>query len=329
MLSTAKNKEISIGPAKVMAAYPDERIVSIKWLNRPTDRHNVMVVTDPNSYSFPQVGDCGLVISVDNYDYFIGKLEYRYADKINGTSEGRTKDASGQDIYAKKVQPGDVFLAPLLRATSLFLSKTGGMSLSAKSGDGLVYYAYNRLAKLKAKATIILGQGVTAAFGKVMRDLGAGLQVIPNVDLPTTPSVESLIDVTINTFRMARLHLGHVLNSVGVPELGSIIPTARLRAILEVCTASVPIAVLKMDELGHIELSSTIGKIMIDSTAPVPLDSILLGGSLLTLTQHAVWGELLIDWLNNHTHPTSMGPTSTPTIPALPATLLSKKVLVG
>jgi hypothetical protein len=97
--------------------------------------------------------------------------------------------------------------------------------------------------------------------------------------------------------------------------------------LLEVCAAGAPLAVLKMDEAGNIELKSTLGQISIEG---IPVGGILLGG-IASAVHPAVFGDVLMTWLNSHTHPTSVGPTGPPTSPPglLPASALSQKVLLS
>lgn len=325
---------VYIGPAEVLSANEDDRVLSIRWLSRPSKVQNVLVVNDPTSYSLPKRGDIGLVISTGGHAYFVGKLEYGYKEKIYGKKlekDKRVTDGDGNKIYARKVNPGETLLSNIVNGVSLFIGNSGGYSLLSRIGDGLTYSASDRYASLSAKALRFIGQEVTAAFGKVMRNLGAGLQVIPNPTNPLTPAVESMITVASNALNLARVHLGHVMNPLGIFEFSSF--GGRLRALLEACDVlGISSSSIKMDEIGNLEMSSATspttaatGKTLVDSGNPI--NSVLLGG--LLATQHAVFGEALLNWLNMHTHPTSVGPTSIPVVPADPLSLLSKKVMVG
>lgn len=74
---------------------------------------------------------------------------------------------------------------------------------------------------------------------------------------------------------------------------------------------------IHIDGTGGVTVTST------DFTAKTTTVNLVDGAD-----QSVVRGEDLLTWLNAHTHPTGMGPSSTPTTPALPADFLSSAAKV-
>jgi hypothetical protein len=306
--------------AEITATDPENRLVNVKWLGLAEGKEGVTVLAPVGNYSFPKVGDRGVVIQIGTFDIFIGKIEYNYVKQIAGD----VKDALTKSVLlAKKVLDGEVFLSNLPQRAWLYISNTGGFSLMNGLGDGLRYFASNRLLRLGGMALRADTFSAITKIGAVFRNLPSqGNTVIPS-DVVTIPAVEGLIDLVVNGLRLARLHIGHIKNSLGVDELGSW--GARLRALIEVCNpAGTPLAVFKIDEIGNIEIASTSTAVMLNG---MPVAGILLGG--LAASQSAVLGEALLRWLNTHTHPTGTGPSGVPITPVTAAEILSQKVKIG
>lgn len=279
----------------VKSTIPEKRIITVKYLGSDREKQGVIVVTDPGSYSFPSVEDVVLLLEAESYVYCIGKIEYSYEDKI----EGSTK--------AKKVAGGETWIGSVIKKVWLYIANSGNFSLMNGLNDGLKYFAQSRFLRLAAGVVNLVGSGAEASFGSVIRDIpGIGKTPIPS-DIPTIPSVEGLIDIVYNNLKLARLHIGHVMDTtLGVAEISSF--GTRLRAILEVATGGVTLAVLKMDETGNIELSTVpTGKVMLNGN---PVGGIMLSG--LGSAFSGVLGEKLTSYLLAHTHGSPAGNTSPP-----------------
>ena len=312
----------------VVSTNPEHRTVKVQIHGTERYLEDVIVITDSGSFSFPSVGDFGLVIGDDVRSYFIGKIEFGYKDKI----DGKLRDKStGAKILAKLVNDGEIYIGNLIKRCWLSISSGGDFSLLNGLNEGIKYFRSLRFLRLASMFIHLLGNGVNVYFGSVARDIpGAGKTVIPSDAGPTIPAIEAFIDLFIEPLktRLARFHIGHIKNSLGVDEFGSL--GGRLRGILEVCNqAGVTIASLKMDEVGNIELTALPpGKLVLDGS---PESGILLGG--LGAVQSAAFGDLLINWLLNHTHSTPVGPSGVPIqVPGFSTTLselLSKKVKIG
>jgi len=312
----------------VVATNLEDRLLRVQV--HGTERHidDVIMVTDPGSFSFPRKYDQGLVIEDDVRSFYVGKIEFGFKDKVDGNVQDKE---TGVNILAKLVKEGEIYLSNLTKRVWLNISRSGDFSLMNGLGEGLRYFRQYRFLRLTSMFTNILNNGVNVFLGSVVRDIPAvGKQVIPSDAGPTIPSIEALINVFIEPLkiRLARLHLGHVKNDLGIDEFGSF--GARVRGIMEVCNpAGVSMASLKFDEAGNIELSSLPpGTVMIDGNV---ISGILLGG--FGAVQSAVYGDLLVSWLLAHTHNSSVGPTSvpqlTPGFSAALTELLSKKVKIG
>lgn len=270
-----------MSPAKILATHPADRLVDVAWIGTETTKQNVVVVDSYSNYTFPKVGDTGLVIGNGVHYYFLGKIEYGYAVKIKGKVKNpktgehtEIRDVStGRPIQAKEVKDGEIFLANLASRVWLSMTNSGDFSLLKGLQEGLRYYAKDRLLKLKGMVVQVVGNGLEAAFGTRVRALtGVGLTPIPDETLKA-PATEFFVLLKKLGVKTERLHLGYVSDSmVGADEFGSF--GARLKAILEVCKGGIPVAVLKMDEAGGVELSSTTTNVMLNAT----LGLIQLGG---------------------------------------------------
>jgi len=249
-----------LSEAQVFAVYPNERVIDINLLGKDRQLQRVLVVNTPNNYSFPQIGDIVLVLILQSRYYCIGTVEHGYRAKVDGTYIDKS---TGKNIITKNVQPGEVFLTNLARRLWLYLSNSGNFSLMSGDNDGLAYYIKNRYLRLKGQVTQIIGSGTTASFGYVFRNLGKGYQPVASKDNPSTPAIEALIDIAQQSLRVVRFQIGEIKNALGIDEL-STFPGNFLKAIIEVCQAGIPIAGLKMDDGGNVELSSLLGKTMID-----------------------------------------------------------------
>ena len=171
--------------------------------------------------------------------------------------------------------------------------------------DGIKYFKQSRFLRIAGGVVSLVGNGAYIAFGTVMRDIPLqGKTPIPG-DVATIPSVEGLIQLLYNNIKLARFHIGHVADTaLGVIEMGSF--GTRLRALLEVCNPTgIPIAVLKMDEAGNIELSAVPpGKVMFNGN---PVGGVMLSG--LGSAYSAVLGEKAVQVMLNHIHPSPAGNT--------------------
>jgi hypothetical protein len=306
--------------ATVKAVDSTNRFIDIQYMGSDRTKKEVILVMDPGNYAFPKVGDRVFVLDVGERTYCLGRIDYRYKTLVDG---GTKDETTGVEIKTKDVHDNEIYLGNFLKRTWLSLSNSGDFSLMAAKGggEGLKYIFKDRFLKLAGMAVQVIGNGARVAFGSVVRNIAGEITPIPS-DAPLLPAVEGVIDLYYSTLRLARMGIGHIKNSLGIDEFGSW--GARLRAIIEVCQAGVPIAVMKMDEAGNIEISSTLAQVMLDST--IPVNSVLLGG--LAAAFSVPLGESLNTWLTGHTHSSGTGPTGVPIIPPTSA-LLSQKVKVS
>lgn len=319
---------IWLSPGVVTAAYPEKRLVNVKWRGAEIGKQNVIVINDFGSYGFPKVGDTGLVIGNGTHYYFIGKIEYGYEAQIKGFYiDSNTKKEvkivdpdTGSSILARKVKEGEIFLGNFAKRVWMNISGNGDFSFMNGLNDGLKYLKGWRLFRLAGQTISMLGNGVEVAIGSCMRQIPMlGDMVFPDETQKST-APEFFVELKKAGLKTARLHLGYVRNMLGIDELSTTFG-ARIKALIEVCTGGLPVAVLKMDEAGNIEMSTNLGIVLLDA-----LTFIKLGG--VAAVHPAVFGDSLLTWLNTHTHPTSTGPSGFPVTLADPS-LLSTKVQLG
>ena len=303
-------QSIIIRTAKVQSVDTDNRTVDIIWFGLGTGAHNVPIVNGPSDYSMPSEGDIGLVIGVENNSFYIGKVDYGYA--------ARLADPKTLGLY-KSLSEGDVYISNKKTTAGLALTSLGDFSL-ATGEDGFRHIASTRETSVEGQTTSVLGYAANFVVGMVRR-LN---QIVPLVPGGIVPAVEGLLEIALNGVRTARLHLGDVQNTVGVIEYSSYATATPLKAVLEVCNAlGTPIAGIKIDTAGNIEITSKTGQVQVNG---LPTNGIVLGE--LTAAQHAVLGEVLLDYIANHKHGTSVGPTSPPIVPPVAANLLSKRTVL-
>jgi len=263
----------------IKAADESNRTVDVNYMGTDRGRNNVRVVAPPGNYSFPKTGDHCLIIAADEQAYCVGVVQFGYSKKLE---RGNVVDPStGEPIQARLVAEGGIWFGNLVKRVWMSIAPSGDFSLMNGMNDGLKYIKQNRFLRLAGMALRLMGNGANVAFGSVYRYATNGsLYAVPSDLGPTIPAVEGLIDVSLSLLRIARLHLGYVVDANAIPETGSW--GGRLRAILETAIAGVTNAALKIDEAGNIELSSSAAVVMFDGTM------IQLGG--LTAAQPVIKG---------------------------------------
>lgn len=266
-------QKLTVIPAKITATDPENRLVNVKYLNMSAGVTNVIVLSSHGNLSFPNVGDCGLVLRFENWAYYLGTIEYGFARRIAGELKDET---TGQTLLAKLIKDGEVFLNNVKSNLFLALSNNGDINLVNGRDEGLSYTSKFRLLKTAALTLRQIGNGVTSAIGSVVRDL-PGLGPTISIGDSGGPAVEAFTEVKENGVKLSRLHLGYVKDTtLGVDEVSSY--ASRVRAVLEVCAGPVPLAYLKIDELGNIELSSASGNM--SQTVGQNLDITTVGGKI-------------------------------------------------
>lgn len=304
MPSIEAQGNVWVEPARVEASDIINRTIDIKLLHSDLGAQRAIPVMDFGNYSFPKAGDfvLALISGIDNPVYCIGKIDYGYKEKVDGKAiDQQTKST----VIAKAVKEGEIFIGNLVKRMWLHMAPNGDFSLMNGLSEGINYIKNIRFLQLSGIAVQALGSGSVFNVGAVARDIpSTGKTIIPS-DAPLIPAIEGMIDLVVGVLRLARFHIGHIKNALGVDELGSW--GARLRAIIEVCAPGVPLAVLKMDEIGNIELSSTMGVTMLNG---MPGRGILLGG--LGAAHPVAYGDTLLQWIRTHTHGTGVGPSSVP-----------------
>jgi hypothetical protein len=327
-----KSLDAELAPAKVIATYPQERTVDVEMANFQARKSGVIVVNNPGNYSFPAVGDMGLVIGQDTTGYYwIGKIEYGFARKISG----ETDPATGRKYPLREVADGEAYISNPKNGTGLMLSSSGGFSLLAYIQDGISYIG-NKLGTplrmLQAKARTF-----QATATNVLLNLGVVVRSIPPTgDSPISYAgqaateflvkVQKVIGVVAQT--VVKFQLGDIMaepaaSTTGIPEQ-STATGGLLKAVLLVNddAGATELGALRIDNLGGVEIKGTLAIIQ-DATA------IYIGTVLGDLSQPAVKGMDLMAWLNSHQHGTGVGPSGTPLTPAGPTTFNSSKVFLG
>lgn len=255
-----ETKGVFVQPAEVVTVNSRNRTVDVKFLGIESGAKDVVVLFGSGDYTMPKEGEYGLILVADNWEYYLGKLEYNYANKV----DGKTRDPySGERLIAKAVRGGEIFISNLAKRIRLNLSNTGNFSLMNGFQEGLKYVRKNRILQLAGMTVKMLTGGTNLGFGSVLRDLpGQGPTVLTE---GTTPYTEGYIEVLKNAVRVAKLHLGDVKETtLGADEVGSY--GGRLRALIQTYAGDVPLAKFGIDESGNIEVASSPGKTMVDGT---------------------------------------------------------------
>jgi hypothetical protein len=318
MFDTNNQPPLWLYPARITGIDAEKRVLSVEWIGTEGGRQNVIMTNDSGSYNMPDIGDTGLVIGNGLWYFWIGKVEYGYRDKC----AGKIKDQdTGRRILAKLINEGEIFIGNIKNRIALSMQSNGSFSFINGFLDGIVYTVKYRIMQLAGQRVELNGNGVNVVAGSCVRDLpGVGTTVMPD-ESGTANAQEFFVEVLKSGVRTARIHLGYVRNALGIDEVGSW--GTRLRALLEICDGPIPIAVLKVDDSGNIEISSLLGNVMVNSgTSGI----IQLGG--LGAVQRIPLGTNLLEWLNAHTHGSAVGPTSQPIVIA-DESLLSKKTFTS
>ena len=263
---------------KVIATYPEARVIDVKWPNLDVIKRSVVVVQGSENYSFPKVDEVGLVIGndVERY-YYLGKIEFAYNRRL----AGEDKDpATGKKWPLSLIDAGEVYLLNILTGVGLRFSNSGDFSLKNRR-DGLKYILEKagnplRWLTLAAKAVTLSSKTTELNVGAVIRSVPVlGNAIIKGVVDKTKAAQEFLVKVTqivgVAQVDKARLHLGDILvepvaSAMGaIPKLHTEIASlggvpAPLRANLAVCNealAGVEIASVKMDQTGNLSINAT------------------------------------------------------------------------
>jgi hypothetical protein len=332
--------------AEVIAAYPDARLVDIKWLNMGVNKRSVYVVQDSGVYSFPKVGEVGLVIGSDESKYYyLGKIEVGYQRRRDG--EELNPDTGGKWAL-RLIKAGEVYLSNVSKGVGLLMSNAGNFSLLTQIQDGIKYVA--DAAGEPLRWLTVAAKAVTVTSDTSYINVGAVIRAIPVLgnkivrDLSKTKAAQEILAKVTNIVGFfpldkALLHLGDIFvepitnGMAAIPkphtEIGAIGLATALRAILVAFNDfGIEAASVKLDNMGNVSINANLtGKAFVIGALGTHL-----GGTLeATQTHPAVVGDAVFNWLSTHKHDSSMGPTSVPTADSLAtlATILSKKVFVS
>lgn len=271
-----------INLGEVIESNPETQSVTIQWIGRSEKAENVRVLNPAGGYSFPRIGDRGLIVTTGSQNYFLGKIEFDYPGKTQGAFKDKI---TGTKLLAKVVEGGEVFLSNLMRRTMLSLPNTGDFSLMNGLNEGIRYFFQNRLLRLAGMSLEVLGQGVAGNIGTVVRSIPSigkiPISTVSNAALSvfgliaTIPAVEVLFKVSYNSLKLARLHLGHVIDDLGIQTDFSSAGQPLL-ALLETSIDGVTQAsALMMDKIGNSELLSKIANVIL---TPGAAGLVQLGG---------------------------------------------------
>lgn len=250
-----------VQPAKVIKVDPVQRSVDVKWLGQESGAKDIPILTNPGSFSMPKVGEGCLILLSESWEYYLGKLEYNYANKIEGTT---SDPHTGEKIIAKEVKGGEVFLSNLAKRAWMSITNSGDFGLLNGLNEGLKYFTKGRILRLAAMTVRVAGNGLKAALGSTVRDLpGKGATVITEGAAPT---VEGFVEISKAGVKLARAHLGEVKDTTlgSVPDTSSY--GSKLRVLLQSLAGDSPLAEVKLDEAGNAEMKATTGKALVDGT---------------------------------------------------------------
>ena len=337
--------QLNVFYGRVIATYPDARVIDVKWPNVNVIKRSVIVVQDSSNYSFPLVGEIGLVIGndVERY-YYLGKIEFGYSQQLEAQSNG---PAAGNSWALSLIEAGEVQLLNLLTGAALYLSNSGDFSLKNQLMDGLSYIREKtgnpfRWLTLAAKTVTLTSSTTSLTVGAVIRNIPVlGNTIIKGVTDKTKAAQEFLAKVTNIVgpaqINRAKLHLGDILIEPVASSLGAIPvlhteagvagAAAALQALLAVFNpVGIETASVKMDNLGNLSVNANLpgtGMLVINGV------QIYIGCTPLDMSQPMVKGTDLLTWLNTHTHNSSIGPTGTPVVIATPLDFCSTKTFVS
>jgi hypothetical protein len=298
----------------VIAAHQESRLVDVEWQETGVIKRQVAVVQDTGAYSFPSLGETGLVVGSDHlHYYYLGKLEFNYAGRYNGEV---VNPATGLKWPLLLVDAGEVCLSHIARGTHLLFSNTGNFTLQSFIQDGIQYIAEKagepiRWLKLASKAISISSNTSYLNIGAVIRSFPVvGTGIVRDLTR-TKPAQEILAKVTtivgLLPIDKAFLHLGDIFiepvvnGMAAVPKLHTEIVAdlgvpAPLRAVLAACNelaGGTEVASIKLDTVGNISVNSTLaGGTFVNSDTQIVLNAlaVLLGGNAATAIEPAVKG---------------------------------------
>lgn len=320
--------------AVVRGVNSSDRTVAVDYLNRSGGEPAVPVWSDPGSYSLPAVNDQVLVlIDRATRPHVLGMRDYNFSDKVVANT-------------LPTVLAGEKALYHPTTGARLHFRANGDVLLLTEREEGLEIKPGERV-KMKAPALMeIIGSAGKLAFGDVRRRQKGLLPIVPASDdtviNPTSgvlPHREFTVEVKAQVMpgpvtglqRAARFSMGTgVIDNDGQWEQLKSFGT-NLRAILEITALTgTPLSSIQMDEVGNIEIFSTLVARIRSNLAEVIASEITLKASQITLGRFrrysALLSELFLIMYNTHTHSTPLGPTSPPQPIATPAAVTSKIV---
>lgn len=305
--------------AQVVAVDERNRLIDVQWIGMEGGKRGIIMINDPGSYALPAVGDQGLVIAQGVNYFYLGKIDYNYAAKV----DGRVKNVLG-----KLIRSGVTALGNIRAGSWLSFPNTGDFSLLSQMADGIKYVTKTRKLTASSRTFEVLAHAtkeVKVRIGAALRDIPATGES-PVTGTSGSSALEVLFQIVYQTIQSARFHIGEVTDSLGIFELSSWgLP---LRVVLET-TAAPPtntgVTGYKVDNAGNVEIKTTTGQVSIDGIAAA---GILLGPAVPAPTHPVIYGDSLLLWLNTHTHSSPVGPTGVPITPA-GSDLLSVKVFTS
>lgn len=329
--------------AEVVAAYPDARVIDVKWIDLSIIKRAVRVVQPSDSYSFPSIGEAGLVIGSETTAfYYLGKIEFGYVKKLDPTV---INPATKQPWYVQAVDAGETLISNVMNGVKFFIGNTGNFSLRALR-DGIEYTQDRageplRWLQLTAKAILASTQTTEVNIGAVIRAIiGLGSKIVLDAPDITTAAQEfrAIVYDSLTAKEKVRLHLGSIFdepilsNTAPIPtlhtEAGPPGLAARVRALLRVCNKlGLELASIKMDEFGNVSINAPLpgtGNLAINAGT-----RIAVGGDVVSTIEPAVQGIKLANVFMAHTHSSPMGPTGIPIITVLPTDIGSLKVFIA
>jgi len=297
-MAIAHTQGLYVQPGEVISVNSASRTVDIKWLGQESGATNIPIISGSGDFSMPKVGEYGLILFADDWEYYLGKLEYNYINKIAGT----TKDnQTGETVLAKEVKGGEVFLSNLSKRVWLSLTNSGDFGLLNGLNEGLKYFTKGRILRLGAMTLRIAGNGIKAGLGSTVRDLpGKGATVILEGAVPT---VEAFIEVAKGGVKLARMHLGEIKDTTlgAVPDISSY--GSKLRVLFQSLVGGNPVASIGLDEAGNAELVAKTGKALVDGTevqlGGVAASEQLIKGNQYTAAENTflIAFSTFLDWM--------------------------------
>lgn len=181
--------------------------------------------------------------------------------------------------------------------------------------------------KISSDVVTIVGSSLTSLNGSNISFSQSGLfrHVIGGISVPPNTTA-ARIEVKAGSYEIET-----VLGRIDIQSLAMGMKFATLLAGLEISETgeielSNKMGGLNINTIGEVEFKGAVGNIKNSMSALSILHNVKINLGDEAAKEPLVLGLKLMKWLNNHTHGTGTGPSTTPIVPATPADFNSTKV---